>query len=179
MSGVPAAGAFARRLLLAVLTACAVFGGGVAAAAELRPWGGPPGAPFTLKDERGREHRLEDYRGKVALLNFWATWCEPCRKEMPSLDRLGKALADEPFVILAIDLGEAESAVKKFLEQVPVGFPVLLDQDMAVAKAWGVRVLPVSIVLDPAGQPKYRAIGEVEWDKPEVERRLRALMPKR
>jgi thiol-disulfide isomerase/thioredoxin len=151
----------------------------VGGAAELKPWGGDPGPLFVLRDANGREHRLEDYRGKVVLLNFWATWCEPCRNEMPSLDRLGKALAGQPFAILAIDLGESDAAVKRFLEQVPVGFPVLLDRDMAVSKGWSVRLLPVTIVLDAEGYPRYRAIGEVEWDAPSVEKRLRALLPKR
>lgn len=160
---------------LALLLAASSLG----SAAELKPWGGDPGPLFVLRDANGREHRLEDYRGKVVLLNFWATWCEPCRNEMPSLDRLGKALAGQPFAILAIDLGESDAAVKRFLEQVPVGFPVLLDRDMAVSKGWSVRLLPVTIVLDAEGYPRYRAIGEVEWDAPSVEKRLRALLPKR
>jgi thiol-disulfide isomerase/thioredoxin len=168
--------------LRATLAALALLLGvvsNVSGAAELKPWGGDPGPLFALRDANGREHRLEDYRGKVVLLNFWATWCEPCRNEMPSLDRLGKALAGQPFAILAIDLGESDAAVKRFLEQVPVGFPVLLDRDMAVAKGWSVRLLPVTIVLDAEGYPRYRAIGEVEWDAPSVEKRLRALLPKR
>jgi hypothetical protein len=98
---------------------------------------------------------------------------------MPSLDRLGKALAQEPFAILAIDLGDADAAVRRFLDQVPVGFPVLLDRDLAVSRAWGVKLLPVTIVLDPEGRPKYRAIGEVDWDDPAIAKRLRALLPKR
>lgn len=168
--------------LRATLAALALLLGTVSSlgsAAELKPWGGDPGPLFVLRDANGREHRLEDYRGKVVLLNFWATWCEPCRNEMPSLDRLGKALAGQPFAILAIDLGESDAAVKRFLEQVPVGFPVLLDRDMAVSKGWSVRLLPVTIVLDAEGYPRYRAIGEVEWDAPSVEKRLRALLPKR
>jgi thiol-disulfide isomerase/thioredoxin len=165
--------------LLPVLAAASVLVAACTDAAELKPWGGEPGPGFSLRDVDGREHRLESYRGKVVLLNFWAVWCEPCRKEMPSLDRLGKSLAQEPFAILAIDLGDTDAAVRRFLDQVPVGFPVLLDRDLAVSRAWGVKLLPVTVVLDPEGRPKYRAIGEVDWDDPAIAKRLRALLPKR
>ena len=80
------------------------------------------------------EAPLAEYRGKVVLVNFWATWCEPCREEMPSIERLRASLQGRPFVVLAVNLAEPESRIRKFLEAVPVGFPVLLDRDTQTAK---------------------------------------------
>ncbi len=148
-------------------------------AGELKPWTGGPTPPLVLKDLSGKEHRLDDYRGKVVVINFWATWCEPCREEMPSLNRLKAQMADAPFAILAVDMGEGEGRIKAFLDKTPVDFPVLLDRDSAVSKAWKVRVLPTTLVLDPDTRTRYMAIGELDWSAPEVEKRLRALQSRR
>src|SRR5690242_9980366 len=121
-----------------LFAACAAQGQG------LKPWPGGPTPPLALGDLAGREYRLADYRGKVVVVNFWATWCEPCREEMPSMKALRASLAGRPFEVLAVNLGEPESRVRRFLEQVPLDFPVLLDRDSAVAKAWRARVLPAS-----------------------------------
>ena len=150
-----------------------------AAAGELKPWTGGPTPPLVLKDVSGKEHRLDDYRGKVVVINFWATWCEPCREEMPSLNRLKAQMADTPFAILAVDMGEGEARVRTFLDKTPVAFPVLLDRDSAVSKAWKVRVLPTTLILDPDARIRYTAIGELDWSAPDIERRLRALLGKR
>jgi thiol-disulfide isomerase/thioredoxin len=150
-----------------------------AAAGDLKPWTGGATPPLVLKDLAGKEHRLDDYRGKVVVINFWATWCEPCREEMPSLNRLKTQMADTPFAILAVDMGEGEARIKAFLEKTPVDFPVLLDRDSAVSKLWKVRVLPTTLVLDPDTRIRYMVIGELDWSSAEVEKRLRALQGKR
>ena len=150
-----------------------------AAAGELKPWTGGPTPPLVLKDVSGKEHRLDDYRGKVVVINFWATWCEPCREEMPSLNRLKAQMADTPFAILAVDMGEGEARIKAFLEKTPVDFTVLLDRDSAVSKSWKVRVLPTTLVLDPDTRIRYMVTGELDWSAPDIERRLRALLGKR
>lgn len=151
----------------------------VAAAGELKPWTGGATPPLVLRDLAGKEHRLDDYKGKVVVLNFWATWCEPCREEMPSLNRLKAQMADAPFAILAVDMGEGEGRVNAFLDKTPVEFPVLLDRDSAVSKAWKVRVLPTTLVIDPDNRIRYMAIGELDWSSPAIEKRLRALHGKR
>jgi thiol-disulfide isomerase/thioredoxin len=146
-------------------------------AAELRPWTGdatPPG--LVLKDLQGREHRLSDYRGKVVVVNFWATWCEPCREEMPAMQRLQERLAGQPFAILAVDFGEGDARVKSFLEKLPLEFTFLLDRDGAVARAWRVRVLPVSFVIDADEKIRYSVVGDAEWDSPGVEKAVRGLL---
>jgi thiol-disulfide isomerase/thioredoxin len=162
--------------LAAVLMAAMSF---AAAAGDLKSWTGGATPPLVLKDLSGKEHRLDDYRGKVVVINFWATWCEPCREEMPSLNRLKVQMADTPFAILAVDMGEGEARIKAFLEKTPVDFPVLLDRDSAVSKAWKVRVLPTTLVLDPESRIRYMVIGELDWSSPEIEKRLRALQGKR
>jgi len=86
-----------------------------ASGAELKPWSGGPTPALELEDMTGQTHRLADYRGKVVLVNFWATWCEPCRAEMPSIDGLRSALDGKPFQVLAVNLAEPVSRIEKFM----------------------------------------------------------------
>jgi cytochrome c biogenesis protein CcmG, thiol:disulfide interchange protein DsbE len=124
--------------------------------------------PFALRDLDGREHRLADYRGKVVVLNFWATWCEPCREEMPSLDRLAAKLAGRPFAVLAVDYAEGAPRVREFAARQALRFPLLLDRDGSVTKSWGVRTLPATYVIDAGGQLRHVAVGAMDWESPEV-----------
>jgi thiol-disulfide isomerase/thioredoxin len=162
-----------------VAAALALALASAAHAAELRPWTGSAAPPdLALKDLQGREHRLADYRGKVVLVNFWATWCEPCREEMPAMQRLQERLAGKPFVILAVDFGEGEPRVKAFLEKLPLSFTFLLDRDGSVARGWRVRVLPVSFVIDADQKVRYSAVGDAAWDSAAVEQAIRGLLPR-
>ena len=160
----------AAALLLAPASAFAAGG-------ELKPWSGGAAPPLALRDLLGREHKLADYRGKVVVINFWATWCEPCREEMPSMQRLQDKLAGKPFAILAVDYGEGAPRIKDFLQKVPVRFPLLLDRDTSVAAAWKVKVLPTTLVLDPQHRIRYSVVGDLEWDSPKVEDAIRKLLP--
>lgn len=150
----------------------------LAGAQELRPWRGGAAPPLALQDLEGSAHRLEDYRGKVVLVNFWATWCDPCRAEMPALNQLRASLAGRPFAVLAVNLAESEPRIRRFMEQVPLEFPVLLDRDSGAARAWKARVLPVSYVLDGAGRIRYSALGEIDWAQDGVRKMILALMPR-
>ena len=161
------------RLLIALTL---LFVSGMAAAQGLKPWPGGAVPPLALRDLAGREHRLADYRGKVVVVNFWATWCEPCREEMPSMQALRASLAARPFEVLAVNLGEPESRVRKFLEQVPLEFPVLLDRDSGAAKAWRARVLPASFVVGPDGAVRYSVLGAIDWADEKVRRAMLTLM---
>jgi len=162
------------RVVLAVLLSCCVT---LATAQQLRPWTGGPAPKLALQDLEGRLHALEDYRGKVVLINFWATWCDPCRAEMPALNKLRASLAGHPFAVLAVNLAESEGRVRRFMEQVPLDFPVLLDRDSGAAKAWKARVLPVSFVVDAEGRIRYSALGEIDWAQDGVRKAMLALMP--
>jgi peroxiredoxin len=134
-----------------------------------------PAPGFTLKDTEGNTHRLSDYRGKVVVLNFWATWCPPCREEMPSMERARKQVEDEPIVILAVDVGEDEDTIFLFTGDYPVEFPLLMDRDGAVTKDYPVIGLPTTYIIDPDGIIRYRAVGSREWDDPALLDELRRL----
>ena len=161
---------------------CVAFGllclaAAASAAADLKPWlGGPPPA-LTLKDLDGRLHQLSDYRGKVVLINFWATWCGPCRDEMPSIQGLKEKLAGRPFVVLAVNLDEPESRIKRFLTEMKVDFTVLLDPERKVARAWEARILRASFVIGPDGRIRYSLVGEINWDHEQVVSRISQLLP--
>src|SRR5204863_7787729 len=95
-------------------------------------------APLELADANGASHRLSDYRGKVVLLNFWATWCEPCRVELPTIERLRAALAGKPFIILAVQMGGSARTARDVAQELGLRFPLLLDRDSTATAAWGV-----------------------------------------
>ncbi|MFO7593213.1 MAG: TlpA disulfide reductase family protein, partial [Pseudomonadota bacterium] len=100
-------------------------------AGELMEYEGKPLPDFTLSDMQGNSHSLSDYRGKVVMVNFWATYCGPCIKEMPSMQRLKEKLGDKPFAILAVDMAEEKSTVEAFLKKhdIEVNFPILLNPE--------------------------------------------------
>ena len=162
-----------RTLLAAALLCVATL----AAAQQLKPWTGGATPSLALQDLKGRMHRLEDYRGKVVLVNFWATWCEPCREEMPSMNRLRSALSGQPFEVLAVNLAESEGRIRRFMEQVPLEFTVLMDRDSAVAKSWGARVLPMSFLVGPDGRIRYAVVGEIDWTQERVRRAILEMLP--
>ncbi len=137
---------------------------------------GKPSAPdFELSDLDGKIHHLSDYRGKVLIVNFWATWCPPCREEMPSMERAWQKIKDDGMAMIAINVGEDEDTIFQFTASYPVTFPLLLDQDSEVVGPWGVRGLPTTYVVDPQGRVVYRAIGGREWDDPALLDKVRAL----
>jgi len=134
-----------------------------------------PAPDFNLPDDSGNMHRLGDYRGKVVVLNFWATWCPPCRKEMPSMERAWRLLEQEGVMLLGINVGETASAVFEFTGQYPLSFPLLLDLEGKVVKDYPVTGLPSTYVIDAAGNITHRAIGSREWDDPALLKILRAI----
>jgi thiol-disulfide isomerase/thioredoxin len=168
----------AARGCFAALLAAALAAVPVAALAggTMKPWSGGPTPPLALRDIHGKEHQLSDYKGKVVVLNFWATWCDPCREEMPSMQRLQDKLAGK-LVILAVDYGEGAPRIWEFLKRVPVKFTVLLDRDTSAATAWKVKVLPTTLVIDAEQKVRFAAVGDVGWDTPPVESEIRKLLP--
>ena len=163
-------------ILLRFACALTMLVSALGAAEELTPYPNPAQAPaLQLPDTRSDTHKLSGYRGKVVLINFWATWCPPCIKEMPSLQRVWEQLHREDIAVLAVNLGEPAEVVKPFLQQYPVDFPVLLDTELTAANAWKVQGLPTTFVVDPEGQLVYRVLGDREWDDPQILTRLRSL----
>jgi len=162
-------------VLLAALIAWPASG---VAEQPLRLWYGGVTPPLQLADTAGKVHRLSDYRGKVVLVNFWATWCTPCREEMPSIERLRQSMKGKPFAVLAVNLAEPEPRVRQFLQSMPLGFPVLLDADMKVTKSWKVRQLPASFVVGPDGRIRYSYLGDLDWSRDAVRKTLLGLLPR-
>jgi peroxiredoxin len=143
----------------------------------LRPQGPQLAPDFSLVDLEGRAVRLSALRGKVVLLNVWTTWCPPCREEMPSMDRLYRALENESFALLAVSQDDqGRAAVDTFVQEVPVSFPVLLDPERQVGSAYGVWGYPETFVIDREGLIVERVIGPRDWDTPEQKQQLRDLM---
>jgi peroxiredoxin len=147
-----------------------------AQALELKPWSGGATPPLELSDLDGKTHRLVDYRGRAVLVNFWATWCEPCRAEMPSFERLRGAMERERVTVLAVNLAEPESRIRRFLDTMPVRYPILLDRDGKTARAWQARMLPATYIVGPDGSIRYRHLGELDWSSPEVRELLLQLL---
>ena len=159
----------ALALVLAVV-ACS------ASAAELKRWDGGATPPLALEDMQGKSHDLAEYRGKVVLVNFWATWCVPCREEMPSIDRLRSSLKGQPFEVLAVNMAEPLSRIEKFVSQMPLGFPLLRDRDGAAGRAWKAKLLPASFLIGRDGRIRYVAYGELDWSSDAVRARVAELL---
>jgi len=130
---------------------------------------------FVLPDLDGQRVALGDYRGKVVLINFWASWCTPCVREMPAIVHLQAAMQDSPFQVIGINVGETPRRARTAANRLGLDFPVLLDTDSAVFKNWGAEVLPTTYVLDAEGVTRLVAFGPLDWDAPDIVTRLRLL----
>ena len=160
-------GRLTRRLLGAGVLAVLASAAGAQEPSRFVPWTRET-PPLALKDPAGRTVSLEDHRGKVVLLNFWATWCEPCREEMPSMRALQQRFAGQPFEVLAVNYGESASRVKEFLARERLELTVLLDPGQQAARAWRVRVLPGSFLVGRDGRVRFSVIGELDWASDEA-----------
>ncbi len=137
-----------------------------------------PAPALKLPDLDGSPHDLAKLKGKVVLINFWATWCPPCRREMPSMERLSQTLSGEAFTALAVDVGEDTDTIEAFasqLEATPT-FPILLDRRSHAMQAWKVGGLPTTFLIDKRGRIVASAVGGREFDHPEIVRSIRQLL---
>jgi thiol-disulfide isomerase/thioredoxin len=156
---------------LAAALALALAGSPVRAAdAPIRTDAAKPVPALTFLDFDGLESSLEAFRGKVVVLNLWATWCVPCREEMPALDRLQAHFADQPVVVLALSVDRAGAdRVRAFLDEIGVAhLHVYRDPKAAATRALRVPGLPATILIDRAGQEVGRVLGIAAWDGPEA-----------
>lgn len=149
---------------------------GIAAAADLVSWRGADKPPLRLDNLDRVPIGLDDFAGRPVIVHFFATWCPPCVEEMAALTRLDARTPPETLGILVVDVAEVPVRVRRFFAENPVGFPVLLDQDRAVTRAWEVVSLPTSFVLDARHRPVLHAEGDVDWDAPAVDAALRELI---
>ncbi len=133
---------------------------------------------FTLKDVDGKTRPLSEFAGKVLIVNFWASWCPPCRREMPSMERIYQQLKGQPFMVLGIDQYEKEDRVFAFMGELDPQptFPILLDMEGTVSQAWGVKALPTSFIVDKHGMVVFRGIGGRDFEHPEMQKLITDLI---
>lgn len=128
----------------------------------------PLAKDFRLENLDGETVSLSDFKGRVVVVNFWATWCPPCRFEIPSMQRAWLRMKEEDVMMLAVHVGGNNDKVWSFTGEFGIDFPVLMDVDSTVADAWPMRGLPSTFIVDPQGRIAYQAIGGREWDAPEI-----------
>lgn len=134
-----------------------------------------PAPDLGLPDRDGHHHHLSDYRGSIVVVSFWATWCVPCRKEMPSMQRAQRLLSGEEVAFIAVSMDDSWVPVQRFLEGRSIDFTVLLDDNGEVAARWRVMAVPTAYVLDGEGRQRIRVIGGYEWDDPDLLESIRRL----
>ena len=155
-----------------------IVGASAYAGSELKSWTGGPTPPLSLIDLSGRPVNLADFKGKVVLVNFWATWCAPCIAELPAMQRLHDKLSLAGFEVLAVNYQESRKKVDDFLQKRPLHLPILRDADGTARAAWNVRTFPTSFIIDADQHIRYVVLGDVDWTSTSVESRIRELLPK-
>ncbi|HEU5320544.1 MAG TPA: TlpA disulfide reductase family protein, partial [Methylomirabilota bacterium] len=140
---------------------------------------GQAARPFRLALLDGGTAGLEDYRDKLVVLNFWATWCQPCTLEMPTLEGLWRQYRARGLVVLgvSVDRGAPRDLIEPYVRNLELTFPILLDPEMATAAGWRVTALPATFVVRPGGEVAGVAIGPREWDGEEMKALLEPLLP--
>jgi peroxiredoxin len=161
-------------LLLSVVSVATV----AVSAGELRPLKNlAPASAFMLRDLDGKLTSFTDFEGKVVLLNFWATWCATCRKEMPAMERLYRSLRADGFEVVAISVDQVSTEkVKAFAEELKITFPVLHDRDSIISNLYSNPGVPVSYLIDRQGRIVYRVLGEYDWFSPEARAAVKTLL---
>lgn len=159
-----------------LLVTCLLWLSAPALAGELEdyPQIGPT-PPLVLKDLGGNTHTLDDYRGRIVLLNFWATWCTPCLIEMPDMQRLDASFPDAELTVLAVNVKESREKAWRFQQLLDVNFTVLLDTAGLVARDWNVAMYPTSYLIDTSGQIRYVVFGALDWDSPKIKQVIETL----
>lgn len=157
-----------RAVLIALLLSCTALAG----ASEMSV----PAPDFTLKSRSGENIRLSELRGNVVMVNFWASWCGPCRQEMPLLDDLYQKYRDYGFELLGVNVDEKQSDAERMLERIPVSFPVLFDPNSTVSKEYGVDAMPSTLLIDRDGNARYLHRGYRAGEEKIYAEKLRALV---
>lgn len=164
-------------LQAALISALAPWAARAQSAAEVTPW--PQGAALPAvqgADLGGKPWRLADLRGRAVLLNFWATWCPPCRAEMPSLQQLAQLYGPGELAVVAMNFKQSTTAAANFARATNLTLPIVLDQDGASARALGVSVFPTTFGIAPDGLPRWRVRGDLDWTGREADRLVSQLL---
>ncbi|HKL48749.1 MAG TPA: TlpA disulfide reductase family protein [Desulfuromonadales bacterium] len=163
---------------LCLVTAFAVFGMGKKNGGSAGSEVGSQAPDFTLTDMNGENVSLSDYRGNVVFLNFWATWCPPCREEMPSMERLHESMGGKDFVILAVNVEKDKEAVESFLRGSPYSFKILLDPEGEAQSAYRVYRYPESYLIDKDGKILEHYLGARDWSSVDFLNHLKDIVGK-
>lgn len=142
---------------------------------DISPWAGTVEG-FRLVDATGKTWRPADFQGRAVLLNFWASWCEPCRAEMPSLQQAAALHGPDKLLVLAINFKEKPASALQFAERAGITLPVLFDVDGQAARGWGVRIFPTTLTIDRHGRPRHRVRGELDWSGPVAAKLIASLL---
>ena len=135
-----------------------------------------PAANFTLMSAAGDNVRLSEYRGQVVLINFWASWCGPCRQEMPELEAIHRKYADLGFTVFGVNVEQDRAMADRVLRDIPVSFPILFDDDNRVSELYGVDAMPVTVLVDRGGAIRYLHRGYKPGYEDEYEAQVRTLV---
>lgn len=135
-----------------------------------------PAPDFTLKSRSGENIKLSEYRGDVVMINFWASWCAPCRQEMPLLEELYKKYSDLGFTLLAVNVEEDSSKADELLKDIPVTFPVLFDNTNKVTKLYNVIAMPSTVIVDRDGNMRYLHRGYLPGYEKEYQKQVKELI---
>ena len=168
-----------RRLLAAGAVACTLPVPWTARAEpgfDVQPWPANKAAPAQLGiDAAGRSWNLAEQRGRALLINFWASWCEPCREEMPSLQRLATSRAAD-LQVLTVSFKDPLASAQRFISQSGLQLPVMRDEEGTLARQWGVRVFPSTVLVDSEGIVRSTVRGAVDWTGPAAQRLIQPLL---
>ncbi|RLA06977.1 MAG: TlpA family protein disulfide reductase [Gammaproteobacteria bacterium] len=122
---------------------------------------------FELQSMDGKTYSMDDFKGKIIVANFWATWCPPCRAEMPAFNRAYAKLKERDIVFIAFNIGEKKEVIEKFLKTTKIDFPIMLDMSSSTFRAWGGQGLPTTFFIDKDGKIVKKITGQREWDSPQ------------
>lgn len=177
LGALPAAGALGALASPALAKTTEVDDSALAGASggNLSAWRGATPA-FTLEGLDGSQHSLAQYRGKVVVLNFWATWCGPCRNEIPAMGAVARQYRQRGLTLLAVNVKEPPATVKPFLDKVPIDGTVLLDRDGTTFKRFGSLGLPATYLIDRAGNARFWRMGELQWTDVGLHGHIEALL---
>lgn len=137
---------------------------------------GQPPLPLILDGLDGKPVDLASFKGQVVLLNFWATWCDGCREEIPALNRLQQSYKESRLRVVGVNVGEGKARIAEFTEHIPMHYTILRDVDSAVLKAWHIRIMPNTFLIDRNGMLRYQLIGEADWNDPKIQAPLLELL---
>jgi peroxiredoxin len=135
-----------------------------------------PTPDFTLPNPDGKKVSLKDFRGKLVFLNFWATWCVPCREEMPAMEKLYQEFKDRNFVILAVNVKDRKQDAVNFAKELKLSYPIVIDPDAQVGLLYGAWGLPTTYLIGPKGEGLARAWGPAEWYSPAARNLIKDLL---